>query len=193
MDHFSRIYPTTLEEFEAIGDDHPLRLRESVTALLRVSIEIGVDELFPALYYVYAGNPDPQLQDLFPNASTGWATLNRLFKGREALGKVSRRIMSIFMAISEGCVVRHQIKNKTYNTHSSWRREYEAVFDTHTLWYLSGDSLGQVFPQRICDSCPGFMKEQIDKERKEIWEEIPGYFGLKSWEDIRAELKTLSS
>ncbi len=190
LEHLSRVYPTTIEEYEAIDDNHLMRSDHTTrnpSLVLKAAIEAGVDDLFPALYYAcirFAPNP----RESFPNTTAGWDVLDRILVGRDMFSYASRFIISIFMEASEKCVVNHLLKNNPYEN-IAWNRHNITPFSAYRLRRLSGETFSTSMPGRMCDSCRDSIIESIDNERKRVWNQIPGYFNLGDWDVVRTKLK----
>ncbi len=152
-------------------------------------IEAGVDHLFPALYYACSQLRLPQIRERLPDTRAVWASLDRIHDGQEKLNDDARLIMSIFMEVSENCIVFHPSKdNNTYRS-VAWDRDFATVFGTRNLRYLSGEMLLRGLPNRACYSCRTTIAKVIDYELKRVWDKIPEYFGLENWEATQAKLK----
>ena len=41
----------------------------------------------------------------------------------------------------------------------------------------------------LCPSCTSSYKDAYKSARKKVWNELPGYFGLGTWEEIRESIK----
>lgn len=167
LEHISRIYPSTLDAFEAISDNHSLRSCSRAATMLNFVIEARVDDLFPALYYACARLRLPQIRERLPDTRAVWATLYRIHDGQEKLNGDVRLIMSIFMEVSEKCVVLHLSKDSPYHR-VAWDRDFATVFGTRNLQSLSGEMLLRSFPNRTCDSCRTTIAQNINIERKKV-------------------------
>jgi hypothetical protein len=40
-------------------------------------------------------------------------------------------------------------------------------------------------PKHICPGCRSRISELQEAGRKKMWEELPGYFGLPPWEELK--------
>ncbi|EPQ50350.1 hypothetical protein GLOTRDRAFT_97076 [Gloeophyllum trabeum ATCC 11539] len=66
-----------------------------------------------------------------------------------------------------------------------WRVTEEGDWDDHFYDILKGDEMDSV----ACTTCNEGAEELFTELREDVWDNLPSYFGLPDWEDLR---KTLS-
>ena len=99
------------------------------------------------------------------------------------------RIMSTFVQLTERCVYIHSRGVRTFDGAYSWHSEYYFRFLTIDLGDLAGFKITDILHDRVCVDCLEGIKEMIDLERTRIWNDIPSYFGLGDWGEVRAKLR----
>jgi hypothetical protein len=43
-------------------------------------------------------------------------------------------------------------------------------------------------PKSLCTGCRSHAKELLQKGRKKIWDELPGFFDLPPWSELKNDL-----
>ncbi len=189
MEHLSRIHPTSLEEFEGISDSMRQGRNVNTFNVLKCAIEVGVDELFPSLYYACADKDPYELRKAVPDTPAGRNALFHILTGRAELRYGVQHIMSIWMGLTENCVALHQLSDHQYED-VSWESHTDEHFRSVDLRNVSGALLVNKLQYRSCVPCEASIEKDIEDERKRVWNKIPDYFGLGSWDIAKPKLKT---
>ncbi|KLO06117.1 hypothetical protein SCHPADRAFT_883109 [Schizopora paradoxa] len=186
----SQQYPMSLKDFDYIDRyEAPLFGRpqsECDITLLKGAYNAGVDALLPILFLHCASQS--MVSILCEVNSMNPECLCILLKGREKLGtRVDQFLMDLPERLQETSKVCKSsnadiCKKGHYIELSLLARSYYR----HTQFDLLYD-----FLHSECKSCATSVEKQVNKNRKEIWEEIPSYFGYPGWDDAKAKLKEL--
>jgi len=56
------------------------------------------------------------------------------------------------------------------------------------LKQIEGHTLIEASLQNACPQCALFAADFINVGRREIWDEIPSYFGFPGWDDLKEKL-----
>ena len=193
IDEFKSIFPCTLEKFDAFGYNSefyhrnapksPRRYRFLPSALLLFR-ECDLPAFLPSLFYFLTRGSLVEtlsrLSDLPKSEILGCILL-----GREKLLDAQFAYPPNFNP-SSGCV-------RSERCRESGLRRREALINARRLtnqcalanvaYWFNNDA------PFFCSSCTNSYKDAYESARKKVWNELPGYFGLGTWEEIRESIE----
>ena len=196
IDELKSTFPCTLEEFDAIGYDselyhqtapRPSRGRRILSSALLLFRECDLPAFLPSLFYLLTRGSLTEtlsrLSDLPKSENFGCILL-----GREKLVDAQLSDASTYLNFkaSSGC-------SRPGDCRESWLRRREALMNTGR--HMNQCALANVAhwfnndASFLCPSCTSSYKDAYKSSRKKVWNELPGYFGLGTWEEIRESIK----
>ncbi|KAK7062833.1 hypothetical protein VNI00_000328 [Paramarasmius palmivorus] len=183
-----RLYPTTLEEWDARDAYVNLETFEARPfAVYLLAKETNLPTLLPAALYLCADSQDINFildgLDSFDrrHIELDWPDKKACIRARETLSIALRTRLFAFLTGQmdfPGCH-RTSVCN---NTRWKWLQGVEAslgsgVFSVSFPWaqYQNG----------VCDNCHRLSREHYAAERQKLWNELPVLFGLPPWDELR--------
>ncbi|KLO19249.1 hypothetical protein SCHPADRAFT_83283 [Schizopora paradoxa] len=179
-------YPTHLRSYDDanVHDLAPLfgTIRSSCHyPLLQCLWKAKVDALLPVLYYACSDSPIDFI--LLQTNTLDTECLQTLIKGSVKLRAAVTQLLADLTGrdlldgpCSYGCEVHFRICNLGEFVNSS------------NLAEIDGGSIVEACADRACELCSHKVKDVVDNRRKEIWNNIPSYFGFPGWNQLREEL-----
>lgn len=197
LKQLARIYPTTLAEYEAMSNRtaelfgrsrhkcHFPLLRACITSQEDIQI------ILPALFYA-CSNAMPINEIIKEEApSLALPVLQTVLLGERALADNMRRYLSWTLDDASpppaGCP--HSASNDVCTT-ARRHPETQAIIDLFSTTELSeivGEDVVDAFFVRRCDLCREHIVRNLNNIRNHVWEQVPEYFGLTSWEEVGRE------
>ena len=186
------MFPCTLKEFDALGygvsQFHLSAAPESfrlggdgcLSSALLLFRECDVPELLPSLFYILTrGSLAETLSRLrdFPKSEI----LGCILLGREKL--LSAQLSDTFPYFlnfkpSPNCLCPAKCQEL------GLERKEEGHIPGSYQWALT--NVAHWFEKQVsCSPCHDFYKDAYKSARRRVWNELPGYFELGTWEEIR--------
>ncbi len=111
-----------------------------------------------------------------------------LIRGRESLDfQVHRLLSGLPEDLMEYIENDSCSGNKPCFRNARYTRMSELI--NYTFRYTKGSQVVARHLSPVCPSCGSFVASAIDDKRKEIWANVPSYYGFPSWDIIQAKLK----
>lgn len=192
MDVMRRTFPTTLAAKGDCTSYRNNRFTVSTSMLIRailIAQEARVFDILPGIFYVLSHNPISDILDIvdLPNSIVREPSLRAartclLGRDKALRGQQNYTLSFLYKAnVSEGCTQPHQCKEKFSAILVKW---------TSTGANLNLNSFTNLGPSmagwKFCSACYSFMSESHAVGRQKCWELLPSWYGLGTWEEIRA-------
>lgn len=192
--HLLKHYPTTLSEFDAVDDDdatafHDCRYSHHFE-LLKVALAAEADILLPGLFYACSDFTVSAILNVL-GEMLDKQNIRKLLEGRDRLGIAMKRVQWVYLSESEHCVKLHGPSLNSVHPDRFRLKDPDpsSVFDEHALKDISGKILSSLWPNRFCQACKGRAEQRIEEEREKVWQELPTYFALSTWDVLRKTLE----
>ncbi|KDR68187.1 hypothetical protein GALMADRAFT_105104 [Galerina marginata CBS 339.88] len=191
MERLKGDLPVTLDSWDNQFNADSIRKRPlsyHIFDLINLLSELGILSLLPVAYYtclvqynldhILRGQkaPNGTLHDLPLEAKISLAL------GREALLKAITHPSEWFMGCGlEGCSKPVSCTSARIHCLSVVIEHWEKVLVFFPLTWVALHDHRTTF----CATCAQNVAKEIEVSRKKIWEELPGYFRLPKWDDLK--------
>lgn len=153
--------------------------------LLSACLKTDVDVLLPLLYYACSDYTVDSLLDLAKSQSMDSQCVITLVRGRDLLKDEMNELVACLPGDTRGgdiyCPGTKSCRKAAHFT------ELEAFCNSSDLGDIRGEEIGEHL-HRACDVCVMQIIKLIDDKRQIIWDELPSYFGLPCWEQLKDKL-----
>lgn len=195
--HFSRKYPSTLEEYTATLEPtflSKIAIPPEANFLhlgfdfLRLAREASAHFLLPGVFLELSRFRTEAILSAATDPRDGPARLHDVMqcvKGREALVADTRRRVLEFVdapspaSCQSSARCRHN-KREQCGIGATWN-----FFTEYYRGFLPTDKIVAYWANFVCAVCLDAFKVSVEARRRELWAELPEYFGLPSWEDLK--------
>ncbi|TFK61515.1 hypothetical protein BDN72DRAFT_849592 [Pluteus cervinus] len=197
LSHFDSAYPTTLAGWrkrERIRTIPPVD--NTPFAVLLLSLELPIPWILPAIYYCLCTHPlmktlngvtwEGQQLDLI------WPQIKTCVAGRSKLIHTQFRYAVQF--VSEGDVAEEEGRCETPHFCRGIRKHaLDLIVDWETMGYFDlVDENSQMF-KGLCAECRKGFLGFFARTTKEMWDKLPGLFGLPAWKELEEmRIRTIS-
>ncbi|KAF9062872.1 hypothetical protein BDP27DRAFT_1233012 [Rhodocollybia butyracea] len=179
---FTRTLPATLEEYDSRGTrgkNTVKRLKSDVVMrAIRLAHETDVRIVLPYAYYCLARLPSRRILEDNPD-DISWQQKTVCLVGRERLRYAEMSLSHSFLLgfqPAPGC--ENVLCSVARSPHTEWHL-METSRHPHPLRpYTRWEKLN------VCAVCVSNAKKQHTKGRQEVWNCLPAFFEMKSWEEL---------
>ncbi len=188
--HISKHYPMDLDEYEEINgdEDSPLFAATRIDChipLLKAVFTADVDVLLPILYYACCSY---SIGTIFDHAgSLGLECVRILIEGREKLASAMNELIAKLPEHVSGLVC----LNNLLCAREARFVDLEESFNQTDLVEIAGYTVARDHLRGICPRCNVFTQTFINKQRQELWEKVPSYFGFSAWGELQEKLSEI--
>ncbi|TFK40247.1 hypothetical protein BDQ12DRAFT_734254 [Crucibulum laeve] len=186
------LYPTTLEQWDQRVEDAIKVFEARPFVVVKLARETGHLSLLPAAMYLCATRADiNHVLDGAPcpdgyTIELDWEDKRACLHGRETLASAVRTRLFKFITgtieIHGHCTSAPHCEIAKYRT---VRRLEVALSHTTPAVFSTARFTWPNYRQDVCKNCAASAEAHFDSERVRLWEELPSFFGLPSWEDLR--------
>ncbi|KLO07739.1 hypothetical protein SCHPADRAFT_1001445 [Schizopora paradoxa] len=189
-----KYYPMSLCEFETAVDDHYALFGTTRRAcnfpLFAEALATNTAVLLPSLFFACS---DYEIPDIFEDAKCLTRDLiSKLLVRRERIVLAKAQLVSTDLP--------ECLREKPCN--SSCRKEEFCLKNafysgsrascTQSLLQMSGRWMVKKYLRGACESCESVVMKFVDSRRQKVWDDIPCYSLLPSWEELRRELGAMT-
>ncbi|KAJ7059597.1 hypothetical protein C8F01DRAFT_1145068 [Mycena amicta] len=189
MRHLSHIFPTTLENWNALSEDHSLLLQisDQHSVVIGLARQFSVDWILPALFYHMCRHGDPEqilASDLSVADKIRWAVGCQVLLGVEN-GKILKFLwpQDDFLGCANPVKCMH-LTVGVRETAEDWRTGNASTPLLLPLHLWEDDDWAKC--EQPCAACLAELKRQHAQLRVEFWDRLPAIFDLAGWDVLRA-------
>jgi len=188
------LYPTTLDAWDKRVDNAIEVFEARPFAVLRLAKETGHTSLLPACMYLCADSIN--LNDILDGLASvdgkhielEWAEKRACLRARQNLLLALRsRIFKFLMSTIDPpghCTSPTFCDSAKYK----WIRSLEASLNNGSPGVFSLKFPWSAFGQTVCENCFRTAQAHSNQQRQAIWDELPGFFDLPSWDQIHDDM-----
>ncbi|KAF9048919.1 hypothetical protein BJ165DRAFT_1343369 [Panaeolus papilionaceus] len=168
-------FPSTLAGCDAVLSKHTQYIPSEIVRIIPLARETNVPKVLPWAFYLCC---HIEVEELMVNTALSWSDKALCLAGKEHLWKVQKTISHSFLfefkqvpGCPSGCArVVPQISWQDCET----LRKSPHPLEEYPDWNST----------RVCPKCRDHIKAQHRDGREKVWQMLPGFFGLGSWDDI---------
>lgn len=173
-------FPCTFDDYcaKSVASTHERFKSDVVMRAINIARESNVPTILPYAYYCVARMSMRRLMNE-REGDLGWKDKCQCMVGRERLRWAEMSISYSFLILFERSQTCHTLTcAHTRGPHAEWHI-LEAAKSPNPLRAYSRWNL-----LNVCKDCEVHCQERHLAGRKQVWEQLPGLFGLVSWEAL---------
>ncbi|KAJ7125105.1 hypothetical protein C8R44DRAFT_980335 [Mycena epipterygia] len=194
--------PMTLEKYDALIKDGknygPTRIvyyRGMFYDILTLARENNILSVLPCAYYrslIYHTQEDSF--DGIPRMDGSLAALAPIDQRRCVVGRTKLLKVQLEPGYPRGWLRSWPSNNGCANILQCTENRLEKYTSYHVLYVLNTYANQQPKIQRLfCSACQEHIEETVEAGRRKIWEELPGFFDLPPWIELKNDLYDVSA
>ncbi|KAK0207859.1 hypothetical protein DFS33DRAFT_387460 [Desarmillaria ectypa] len=190
VEHLQRIFPTTIDEWDRRADNDTIqKFRGRTIAIINLAQETNHQILLPsAMAYSWAIGLDGLLDGLpsydGSHVELDWDTKRKCIRARDKLVQAVRgRLLKFILGRGAGrCATKPRCDEGRLLSLNIWEKFFsESVIPTPFRFMVNWTDLST----RLCEHCIADGRNSFLTARWLLWDELPSYFDLPSWEVLR--------
>ncbi|XP_006453777.1 hypothetical protein AGABI2DRAFT_60514 [Agaricus bisporus var. bisporus H97] len=176
-------FPTTFDDYVAKSNRDPPEKYDS-DSVMRAAVlaqENNVPEILPYAYYCIA-RMKPRRMLSQRHCDISWRDKVVCLVGRERLREAEMTLSYLFLLVFQRApTCETYLCADARLPHAEWHVIEAAKSPSPLREYTTWSRLN------LCQACVAHCQREHAKGRREVWERLPGIFGLASWEQLRKQ------
>ena len=176
-------FPSTLSDFDSRTFVDAEFLPEYIMGLISLFRETSALECLPVTFYFCSRLPMDYLLKGRNGVTLAWEDQVACIMGREALLRAQEELSHSFifrLTSPVGCTTRGLCARRAKRSLNRFHHEISRLYEVFALTCLKDWSM----MDGICAVCVNRMELDHKAGRQAVWNSLPKYFGLGSWDEI---------
>ncbi|KAJ7213122.1 hypothetical protein GGX14DRAFT_620272 [Mycena pura] len=186
--HIASLYPTTLQEWDQRLDNAMEVFNARPFAVFLLAKETGHHALLPACMYLCADTVD--INDILDGLASidgkhielEWVDKRACIRGRQNLLLALRS--EVFAFLTNLKIPNCSSPQRCDSAKLHWLQSLEASLGNGCPGIFSIKFPWISFRKAVCETCYSASYNNSNKQRQRIWDKLPSYFDMPSWEEL---------